>query len=565
MRRVTTSNGERWRCIKCLEETGWRPRHHHHHHHHKHRHHEATREERLVDAILRDSKPARYDRNRLGRSLLASLAMHAALVSLQFGSLGFGLPWLRSSPTEDLRSARRLNAVLIPLHRLDANKLSTTGLPDLQKPPPPQAALTPLTPDGRTLASLRSTKMPPDNAALQKRGTPRPANTQARPTPTKKGANVLTTETPSTWTTALTRGDTGEQQTREPEPSPVEQSAAARDPQPIRSDPVLDASDELGRKLIEEQALKAEEQAEKDRQFALSKARQEANEHKQAEEQLRLEAERKNAEQSALVRTAEEAQARKREEQAAIARVEQEALERKRISEALRVQEETRALIEAKRRAAEEAALAKAYQDTLERKAREEQAAAAKAAQEAMDRQRAADLERSRLSGATSSANVSTQGGIATSDGRMQSPANKGPEQPGSTPPPQTPREALGADPRRKASIVGPDPKNIQLAFYGEGWRQKIERIGEVNYPRLYKDRRYDNLVVTVTINSDGTLAGVRIDKSSGQQEMDDAVRRIVTMSAPFAAFPPDLKRNFDQIDITRTWVFEQRPRIRNQ
>lgn len=564
MRRVTTSNGERWRCIKCLEETGWRPRHHHHHH--KHRHHEATREERLVDAILRDSKPARYDRNRLGRSLLASLAMHAALVSLQFGSLGFGLPWLRSSPTEDLRPARRLNAVLIPPlilpPSLDANKLSTTGLPDLQRPPPPQAALTP---DGRTLASLRSTKTPPDNTAPQKRGTPRPANTQARPTPTKKRSNLLATETPSTWTTALTHEDTGEQQSREPESSPVEQSAVARDPQPAGSDPAPDASDELGRKLIEEQALKAEEQAEKNRQFALSKARQEANEHKQAEEQRRLEAERKNAEQAALVRDAEEAQARKREEQAAIARVEQEALDRKRISEALRVQEETRALIEAKRRAAEEAALAKAYQDTLELKAREEQAAAAKAAQEAMDRQRAADLERSRLSGATSSANVSTRGGIATSDGRMQSPANKGPEQPGSTPPPQTPREALGADPRRKASIVGPDPKNIQLAFYGEGWRQKIERIGEVNYPRLYKDRRYDNLVVTVTINSDGTLAGVRIDKSSGQQEMDDAVRRIVTMSAPFAAFPPDLKRNFDQIDITRTWVFEQRPRIRNQ
>ena len=78
-----------------------------------------------------------------------------------------------------------------------------------------------------------------------------------------------------------------------------------------------------------------------------------------------------------------------------------------------------------------------------------------------------------------------------------------------------------------------------------------------MNFPQLSKYLAYDPLVVTVSINSDGTLAGVYINKSSGHKELDDAVRRIIAMSAPFSAFPPALKRSYDVIDITRTWVFE--------
>lgn len=122
-----------------------------------------------------------------------------------------------------------------------------------------------------------------------------------------------------------------------------------------------------------------------------------------------------------------------------------------------------------------------------------------------------------------------------------------------------------GGDRPRRGSILGGGRKDISLAFYGEAWREKVERIGEMNYPQLSKDRFYDQLVVTVSINSDGTLAGVRIDKSSGYADMDDAVRRIVEMSAPFAAFPPDLKRRYDVVDITRAWTFVDRPRLLRQ
>ena len=31
---------------------------------------------------------------------------------------------------------------------------------------------------------------------------------------------------------------------------------------------------------------------------------------------------------------------------------------------------------------------------------------------------------------------------------------------------------------------------------------------------------------------------------------------KIVEMSAPFAAFPPDIKRDTDILHVTRTWTF---------
>lgn len=593
MRRITTPGGERWRCLKCLEETGWRPKHKHHHHHH---HHEKAHKERLVDAILREPNPVRHEKSALGRSLLASLAFHAMIVSLQFGSQGFGLPWLRSAPDERLVQAATIRAVLRLPPRTEAMAARIgggAGAPETPPSPPPPARAG----GGTALASLRGgATAAPATEPRRANSAPRPATKPPKTTVRKKGAEVLATDTKSAWQVPAAQVDGESREASEHGSSPADRPPPPEIIDSHKTGPAEEKADEIAaalkadeaareRKQAEERAdKKAEEaahkaaeqaeQAEKERQIAAASARQEALERRQAEaeEQLRAEAEQKNAGQAAAAKAALEAQERKLAEQAA-ARARQEAIERKRAEEELRANAE----IAAEKRKAEEAALAKTRQEALERQQRDElariaaerrqaeQAAAAKAGQEAQDRQRAADLGRGRQASAANHAQNGAQSGAERADGRGLNPATKGAEQPGSAPGAHTPREALGADPRRKASIVGPDPKNIQLAFYGEGWRQKIERIGAVNYPRLYKDRYYDDLIVTVTINSDGTLAGVRIDKSSGQPEMDDAVRRIVEMSAPFAAFPPDLKRNFDQIDITRTWVFEQRPRIRNQ
>jgi protein TonB len=109
--------------------------------------------------------------------------------------------------------------------------------------------------------------------------------------------------------------------------------------------------------------------------------------------------------------------------------------------------------------------------------------------------------------------------------------------------------------PRRR--FIGARTQEYRFARYIEDWRVKIERIGEVNYPQAARNQRiYGSLVVTVSIKADGTLERVDINRSSGNRILDAAALRIVSLSAPYSAFPPDIAKDTDIISITRTWVF---------
>ena len=71
--------------------------------------------------------------------------------------------------------------------------------------------------------------------------------------------------------------------------------------------------------------------------------------------------------------------------------------------------------------------------------------------------------------------------------------------------------------------------------------------------------------IFTVSIRSDGSVENVEINRSSGQKLLDAAAIRIVEMSAPFAAFPPDIKRDTDVLHITRTWTFTKGDELRSE
>lgn len=109
--------------------------------------------------------------------------------------------------------------------------------------------------------------------------------------------------------------------------------------------------------------------------------------------------------------------------------------------------------------------------------------------------------------------------------------------------------------PRRK--FVGARTQEYRFARYIEDWRQKVERIGELNYPQAARDQRiYGSLMATVSIRADGSLEKVQIDRSSGNKVLDEATVQIVKMAAPYAALPPDIARDTDILHITRTWTF---------
>ena len=109
--------------------------------------------------------------------------------------------------------------------------------------------------------------------------------------------------------------------------------------------------------------------------------------------------------------------------------------------------------------------------------------------------------------------------------------------------------------PRRK--FIGARTQEYRFARYVEDWRQKIERVGELNYPQAARDQRiYGTLVATVSIKANGSLERIQIDRSSGYKLLDDATVHIVTMAAPYAPFPESIARDTDILHITRTWTF---------
>ena len=109
---------------------------------------------------------------------------------------------------------------------------------------------------------------------------------------------------------------------------------------------------------------------------------------------------------------------------------------------------------------------------------------------------------------------------------------------------------------RPRMKHLGTRAEEYRFAQYMEDWRIKVERVGTLNYPEAAKGRLYGNLILSVKIKSDGSVESVEITKSSGHKILDDAARRIVQMAGPYAAFPPDIRRDTDIMEITRGWYF---------
>jgi len=97
-------------------------------------------------------------------------------------------------------------------------------------------------------------------------------------------------------------------------------------------------------------------------------------------------------------------------------------------------------------------------------------------------------------------------------------------------------------------------------AWYVQNWVSKVTRVGNINYPT--EARRagvYGTLRLLVSMQKDGTIKEVAILQSSGSTLLDDAAIRIVRMAAPFAPFPEDMRNEVDELEIIRTWSFQQR------
>ena len=114
----------------------------------------------------------------------------------------------------------------------------------------------------------------------------------------------------------------------------------------------------------------------------------------------------------------------------------------------------------------------------------------------------------------------------------------------------------LNARPRR--GYIGPTTRGASYAMYYSQWKDKVERIGTINYPEEARGRVYGDLALRVTLNADGTIYNdeVEITRSSGSQILDRAARRIVRLGAPYGRFSDELRGQFDVFEIVSTFRF---------
>ena len=92
-------------------------------------------------------------------------------------------------------------------------------------------------------------------------------------------------------------------------------------------------------------------------------------------------------------------------------------------------------------------------------------------------------------------------------------------------------------------------------AAYLNTWRRKCERIGRNNYPPGILE---GELTMLVSILRDGSLADVKILRSSGQPRLDEAALATVRQAAPFQPFTVEMRKSYDRLDFTRTWQFSK-------
>jgi periplasmic protein TonB len=124
-------------------------------------------------------------------------------------------------------------------------------------------------------------------------------------------------------------------------------------------------------------------------------------------------------------------------------------------------------------------------------------------------------------------------------------------------------REHQAYQERPKRHFVGARASEYRFAQYVDTWRQKVERIGNLNYPAEARNRKiYGSLQITVAIKANGEVESVEINRRSGHKVLDDAALRIVRLAAPFAPFPPNIRVDTDILHITRTWTFTKAEQV---
>ncbi|WP_233198569.1 MULTISPECIES: energy transducer TonB [Luteimonas] len=109
---------------------------------------------------------------------------------------------------------------------------------------------------------------------------------------------------------------------------------------------------------------------------------------------------------------------------------------------------------------------------------------------------------------------------------------------------------------RPKRKFVSASTQEYAYATYLRSWVDRVERVGNLNYPDEARRRQLaGELVISVAIRRDGSVERADIIRSSGTRLLDDAALRIARLAEPYPPLPAT-GENVDVLHVTRTWNF---------
>jgi protein TonB len=111
---------------------------------------------------------------------------------------------------------------------------------------------------------------------------------------------------------------------------------------------------------------------------------------------------------------------------------------------------------------------------------------------------------------------------------------------------------------RPKKRYVSPSTREEVYALYYSRFKNKVEDRGTANFPEFRGRKLYGDLIMIITVDSDGYVINTEIPNSSGDPRLDRQATAIVKASAPFGRFTPEMRRQFDQLVITSKFRFSR-------
>ena len=112
------------------------------------------------------------------------------------------------------------------------------------------------------------------------------------------------------------------------------------------------------------------------------------------------------------------------------------------------------------------------------------------------------------------------------------------------------------ARPRKR--YISPATREAAYAVYYDVLRRKIEERGTQSFPAQDGKKLYGALIMTMTVNFDGSVLATEVVKSSGHAALDRRAQAIVRSAGPFSPFDTAMRRQAEQIVVMSSFNFSR-------